>query len=92
MTRVGVEHAGRVFRWIELAAFWFEEKWEQKILVVQTRLPLPAQLRIVLGDMPQEKIMENIGKYLLFIEKPPKTIVDNLSDWLSKTIPLETPG
>jgi hypothetical protein len=42
--------------------------------------------------MPQEKIMENIGKYLLFIEKPPKTIVDNLSDWLSKTIPLETPG
>ena len=90
ITPLGLENAGRLFRWIELAAFWFEEKWGQKILVVQTRLPLPAQLRLVVNEVMAEKIKDIIGKYLLFLEKPPKTWTDNFSDWLAKKIPLET--
>lgn len=90
ITRLGIDHAGRVFRWIELAAFWFEERWGQKIMVVQTRLPLPAQLRIVLGEMTEDKVKEIVGKYLLHLEKPPRSFVDDFSNWLARAIPLET--
>lgn len=91
LTPLGFENAGRLFRWIELAAFWFEEKWGYKTLVMQTRLPFPAQIRAVLSkDTSEEKAKGIIGKYLLHLEKPPKSWTDNFSDWLSQKIPLET--
>ncbi len=90
VTPIGFENAGRLFRWIELVAFWFEEKWEYKTLVVQTRIPFPVQVRAVMGkDLSKDKIKEVVGKYLLYMEKPPKTWADNFSDWLGQKIPLE---
>lgn len=87
---LGFDHAGRLFRWMELYAFWFEEKWGNKILVIQTRLPLPSQIRVVLKDgMSEQKVKEIIGRYLLHLEKPLKSWVENVSDWLNKKIPLE---
>ena len=90
ITRIGFENAGRLFRWVELYAFWFEEKWSYKTLVIHTRLPFPAQIRAVLGETKEEQLKEVLGKYLLFMEKPPKSWADNFSDWLSQKIPLET--
>lgn len=89
MTPLGFENAGRLFRWIELSAFWFEERWGYKVLVIQTRLSFPIQVRAVLKEVSEEKVKDIIGKYLLYLEKPPKTWTDNVSDWLSKKIPLE---
>lgn len=89
ITPMGFENAGRLFHWIELYSFWFEEKWGSKMLVVATRLPFPAQIRAVLGEVKEEKIKEIVGKYLLHLEKPPKSWADNFSDWLNKKIPLE---
>lgn len=88
--RVGFENAGRLFKWIELYAFWFEEKWGFKMLVIQTRLPFPAQIRIVLNEVTEQKVKEVIGKYLIFMAKPPKSWTDSFSDWLTNKIPLET--
>ncbi len=90
ITPLGFENAGRLFHWIELSSFWFDEKWGQKMVILQTRLPFPGQVRAVLKDVSEEKVKEIIGKYLLFMEKPPKTWVDNASDWLTKKIPLES--
>lgn len=90
ITPLGFENAGRMFRWIELSSFWFEEKWDQKTLIIQTRLQFPAQVRAVLKTVPEEKVKDVIGKYLLFMGKPPKSWVDNTSDWLTKKIPLES--
>lgn len=89
ITPLGFENAGRLFRWMELYAFWFEEKWGYKTLVIQTRLPFPAQVRAVVEEVTTEKVREVIGKYLLFWEKPPKSLTDNFSEWLNKKIPLE---
>lgn len=89
VTPLGFENAGRLFRWIELASFWFEEKWGQKMLVVQTRLPFPSQVRAVLSDIPQDKLKDIVGRFLLYHDKPQKTWADYLSDWLSQKIPLE---
>ena len=60
-------------------------------MVVQTRLSFPAQIRAVLSEgATKEKAKEVIGKYLLYMEKPPKSWTDNFSDWLSQKFPLET--
>lgn len=89
ITPVGFDNAGRLFHWIELYSFWFEEKWGSKMLVISTRLPFPAQIRAVLGDVTEEKVKEVVGKYLLYLEKPPKSWTDSFSDWLNQKIPLE---
>lgn len=90
ITPIGFDDAGRLYHWIELSSFWFEEKWGYKMLVFGTRLPFPAQIRAVLGDVTEEKIKGIAGKYLLFLEKPPKSWADNFSDWLNRKIPLES--
>ena len=92
ITPLGFDNAGRLFRWSELYAFWFEEKWGQKMLVLQSSLPFQTQVRAVLAQVSKEKTKAILGKYLLYIEKPPRSFVDNLSDWISKNIPLETAG
>ncbi len=90
VTPLGFENAGRLFRWAELVAFWFEDRWGFKTLVIQTRLPLPAQIRAVLAEVGELKVKEIVGKYLLYMEKAPKSWTDKFSDWLNKKIPLET--
>lgn len=90
VTPIGFENAGRLFHWIELYSFWVEEKWDSKVLVVSTRLPFPAQIRAVLGEVKTEKIKEIVGKYLLYLDKPPKNWADSVSEWLNNKIPLET--
>ena len=90
ITPLGFRNAGRLFRWAELYAFWFEEKWGDKLLIIQTRLPFPAQLRIVLKDTSEDKIKKVIGKYLPYLEKPLKGWVDNIIDWVNTKIPFET--
>lgn len=90
VTPLGFENAGRLFYWMELYSFWFEERWGYKLLVISTRLTFPAQVRAVLHEMSQEKVKEIVGRYLLFLEKPPKNWTDDFSDWFNKKIPLDT--
>lgn len=91
ITPLGFDNAGRVYRWIELSSFWFEEKWGYRMLVIHTRLPFPGQVRAVLNDnIPPEKVKELVGKYLQYMNKPIKSWADNVSDWLGKKIPLDS--
>lgn len=89
ITPIGFDNAGKLYRWEELYAFWYEKKWEYTLLVLQTRLPFPSQVRCVISSELKEKTKDIIGKYLLHLEKPPKSALDNLADWLNKKIPLE---
>lgn len=91
ITPLGFENAGKLFRWQELAAFWFEEKWNSKIIVVQTRLSFPSQFRAVISSDIEHKLKEIIGRYLQYYETPPKTWIDITSDWISEKIPLDNP-
>jgi len=86
---VGFENAGRLFSWQELYGYWFEEKWGFKTLVIQTRIPFPAQIRAVLRDVSEAQVKDIIGRYIIHLDKPPKSWVDGASDWLGKKIPLE---
>lgn len=85
----GFDHAGRTYRWNELMAFWFETKLNQQILVIQTHYPFQPQIRAVVTGGIKDKIKTIIGKHLLFVEKPPKSFVDKISDWAQGNLPLE---
>lgn len=89
ITPLGFENAGRLFRWVELGAFWFDEKWEYKTLVIQTRLSFPTQVRAVVSGVSEQKIKDIVGKYLLHLDKQPKNWLDTVSEWISKKIPLD---
>lgn len=88
ITTQGIITGGRTYRWQELEKFWFDERLGQKILYVETRLPFPRRLMMLLGEASQKELRQLLGDYLLF-EKPEKAWMDKASDWLSDKIPLE---
>lgn len=90
ITPLGFDNAGQLFHWTQLYAFWFEKKWDNKNLVIQTRLSFPGQIRAVINNDDEPEIKELIGKYLLYLEKPPKTWTDSMTDWFNAKIPMET--
>lgn len=88
LTNRGIVTGGRNYFWPDLGRFWFSQKWDQKILHVETQLPFPRQLIMLLGDTDQAQIKKVLSEYLLF-EEPEKTWVDNAGEWLSRRVPLE---
>ncbi len=90
ITNLGIDSAGRFYRWEELADFWFEEQWGQVLLVIR---PLfGTRTIILLGNQDRDKVRELIAKHIPFLEKPEKTWVDNAASWLTKKVPLEKPS
>ena len=89
ITPGGIENAGRFFSWNQLSSFWFEKKLNSEVLIIQTHLSYPAQIRIVLNQVKSENVKEIMGKYLIYLEKPPRNFVDNFSNWLGNKIPLD---
>lgn len=89
ITPLGILYGGHLYPWGQLGPFWFEEQHNQKIVVFHNRMNFPGQLRLVLSDVPEAKLKQIVGKYLYFLEKPPKTVSDRLAGWLGKTFPME---
>jgi len=58
LTSRGVKTEKNKYRWGELMRFWFEEKWGQTILYIDTFRAFPGRLMMLLGDVPREKAKE----------------------------------
>lgn len=89
ITSLGIDSAGRFYRWEEFADFWFEEQWGQVLLVL--RPFVSSRLIILLGDQPKSRIREYVAKYIPFREEPDRNWIDNAARWMSEKIPLEKP-
>ena len=83
----GVVLGGRTYLWRQLVRFWFEEKWGQKMLLVDA-LVMPGRIHMILGAAKEEEIRRVLESYLLE-EKPAETWIDKWSKWLNRKIPLE---
>ncbi|HUS60273.1 MAG TPA: hypothetical protein VMX76_02725 [Nevskiaceae bacterium] len=88
ITTRGIITGGKTYRWQSLEMFWFDERLGQKILYVETRLPFPRRLMMLLGETDKKELRQLLDDYLLF-EKPGKAWMDKAGDWLSNKIPLE---
>ncbi len=90
LTSRGVKTEKNKYRWGELARFWFEEKWGQQILYIDTFRAFPGRLMMLLGETPKEKIKQILVKKIPY-DKPEATFVDKASKWLQEKVPLEEP-
>ena len=88
ITNRGIASDGKNYYWPDLGRFWFTQKWNQKMLHVETRLTFPRQLIILLGETKKAQLKKILAEYLLF-EAPEKSWVENASEWLSRRVPLE---
>lgn len=87
ITNLGIESAGHFYRWEELTEFWFEEQWNQHMVIV--RPLLGTHIIILLGSEDPKKVRELLTEHIPFREHPTKSWVDNAASWLSKKVPLE---
>ena len=89
LTNKGIRTGEKLYRWQELWRFWIEEKWRQKMLVVETRYKFPRRLLLMLGEADEELVKRTLKEYL-FLEKPEPTFMDKASEWLVEKVPLES--
>src|SRR3989344_3340584 len=75
LTNKGIRTGDKLYRWHELWRFWVEDKWRQKMLVVETRLKFPRRLLLMLGDTDEELVKREMKEYLI-VEKPEPTFMD----------------
>lgn len=88
LTNRGIRSADRLYRWRDLRRYWFDEKFGQKMVVVQTAMLFPGHLLLLLGKA-DEKNLRMIFNERLPHEQPEPTFLDKSSKWLSEKVPLE---
>jgi hypothetical protein len=88
LTSKGIRISGVLYPWNLLTRFWYENKWEYKLLVIDSPTSAPKRLYLVLSNQDFDAIGDIMAKYLLF-EKPEATAVDRMSSWLMNKFPLE---
>lgn len=89
ITVKGFEVAGFLARWEEFSEFWFDEKWGQKMVVLQRKYGFPTRVIALLGNLDKQIVKEKINEYLPFRETPEKNWTDLAADWLHKRFPFE---
>jgi len=85
----GVTIGEDFYFWHFLDAFWFKEKDQAKILIIQTRFRFPGQLMLVLRDQDEEKVKKMVARFLPFVEVPYKSWMEKWAEGLQKHFPLE---
>jgi len=88
ITDWGIRTEDELYRFEEMANFWFEQKWNKFILRVLLLRRLPGQLVVIVHEKDVDKIKELLGKRVI-LEKPKPTWSDRASKWLSEKVPLE---
>lgn len=88
ITTRGVSFAEKSYDWDFLWRFWFSDKYDSRLLNIDTKLSLPGRLSFVIKKEDEPKIKEIMEKYLLN-EEAPLTFLDKASAWLRKRVPLE---
>jgi hypothetical protein len=89
ITTRGIRTGGKFYRWDTLGRFWFEDKFGNQLLVIETMLSFPNRLILLLNHgVTQETVVEALRRYLLN-ETPMPGFLDKAGDWLSKKVPLE---
>ena len=87
ITNYGIWVEDNLYYWDELGRFWFTEKFNQKILHLET-IRFPGRISLLLGEMDQDNIAELLSQVLIN-QKPEPTFFDKAGEWIEKNIPLE---
>jgi len=89
LTNKGVRTGEKLYPWGELGRYWWDEKWKQTFVTIETPGKIPSILILVGGEGKKEEIDAIIKTYLIN-EKPQPTRFDKAAKWLQEKVPLES--
>lgn len=90
LTTYGIKIDDQTFYWEEMGRFWFEDKYQDRLLKVEVAR-FPHRLVMVV-NRDDEKTLREIISEVLFEEKPKPTYYENLAAWFQEKIPLDFDG
>lgn len=83
----GIRIENVLYYWEELGRFWFDEKYGQKLLQIET-VRFPGRIALLLGKQKEENLKAILSEVLLN-KKPELTFFEKTSNWLAKKVPLD---
>lgn len=90
ITRFGIETAGITLRWEALSHFYLSTRFGFDVLTIVSNPPYYYHAYLIL---PNEEVKSTVttilSEHIVFQEKPHRTVVDKMIDWMSKLIPDE---
>ena len=89
ITNQGVFWGKAKYEWESLWRFWFQEREEQTILNIDTRLAFPKRLILLLGNQNKKEIRQILEDFIPY-EKVGPDFIEKSTRWLAKTFPLES--
>ena len=87
ITTFGINIEGNLYYWQELGRFWFEKKYDQILLNVET-LRFPGRITVVLPEDKKQDVTEILSEVLLQ-QKPDLTLFEKIAGWVQEKVPLE---
>jgi len=85
----GIMVKDHFYIWSELYDFYFKKIDKVDVLIVRTKLLMPPELSISLGDMEKNEVRSILVNFLPYREVVPPTFLEKTSSWLEKNFPLE---
>lgn len=73
----GILHAGEQYNWEKLESFFFKN---DKLLCIDTYLPLPRRLFLLVDEDNKKAIIEHLEKHMPYVVNPEKSSLDKAYD------------
>lgn len=87
ITTYGVRADEALFYWDELGRFWFEDRYGEPLVNIETAR-FPGRITLLMNP-DQKETIEAILSRVLLQEKPKDTFIDKSAKWLQEKIPLD---
>lgn len=85
ITNKGIRIAGRLTEWSKMGRFWFTDRLNHRLLVIETSV-IPGRLELVVNSDIEEKLEKILEEYLVNEEVPP-SFFDKAASWASQRLP-----
>jgi hypothetical protein len=89
LTNKGIRTIDKFYSWFTLGRYWYETKWHQDQLLIESPTQFPGRLTLLLGQGDKKTLDSIVSKYLVR-QKPDPTWFDKASKWLQEKVPLES--
>lgn len=83
----GIEIEETLYYWQEMGRFWFDQKFDQEILLIEI-VRFPGRITILVNKEQQKELREILNEVLIE-EKPADTFYDKAAAWIQEKVPLE---
>lgn len=77
------------YRYSEMSEYWFENHLETTVLCILVPGRRVGRMLLVIPQDKKESVDGYLRKRLVFREKPLKSTIDRMGDWLKNKVPLE---